>query len=582
VSAGMANVPLLKEATYFKDAPALTAAVRAGTSSLITQSIASVTNQAPFQWRAVAVSAIAAPVVQAIGVNSSAAGNDPFAQTALGIVRGYITQRVRMAVYKQGKLDFGAIAADAFGNALGEGLVDASKPAPTQGVGPWSDVDYRNGSDIESDNTGFAAGQARATSLLKSIDEVTNGQTPYTDYRTMFADASGKNPRALMGRALKVDVGGTGDTPDDWTTDSKAPSQRRVGRGGLSFDGEASFNSGSAVVPTMFAQPPSPSGHWEYLPQGDIAGGGVTGGEERVWVSDSPSDPIGDSVGEALKHPWEGLKGVAKALVVKPLLSLGEAPPTLAPTLYLSNPELRPDSSNIPGSQYSNRAQVGGAILGTAATLVLPETWGTLTGLRGAFASEIPLWTSRSGAFSVGELDPLLANVGPAFDYQTVARMAGVQEATTLDRGFRPAARTGLDFVTRVENQGLNTEVELLSKQRFDRTTGEIITSRYARSNLLGRLREGGDLFIDWYETNVPGRGVGTEMLSRAIESVGPQNVNSVSARFGLTNKAVFDASRAAGLSYEEAAWATPLGKSMRQLGFTNANATFNGVTFGW
>jgi hypothetical protein len=42
------------------------------------------------------------------------------------------------------------IAADAFGNALGSSIAEGMQP--TQGQGPWSSADYRNGSDIDSDN----------------------------------------------------------------------------------------------------------------------------------------------------------------------------------------------------------------------------------------------------------------------------------------------------------------------------------------------------------------------------------------------------------------------------------------------
>ena len=194
--------------------------------------------------------------------------------------------------------------------------------------------------------------------------------------------------------------------------------------------------------------------------------------------------------------------------------------------------------------------------------------------------------TTRTGALMA--MDDVATNLATPrtlnsqFGGVRFGNVGSAAEAAATNIGFRPAARTGLDFTARVESQGAIIEVDLLSKQRFDRNTGEIITSPYARSHLIGRLRERGDLFIDWYETSVPGRGVGTEMLSRAVESVGPESVNSVSARFGLTNKAVFDAGRTSGLSLDEAAWATPLGKSMRQLGFKNANATYDGVTFGW
>ncbi len=40
---------------------------------------------------------------------------------------------------------------DAFGNALGGSLAGANGQQ-AQGVGPWSDADYRNGSDIQDDN----------------------------------------------------------------------------------------------------------------------------------------------------------------------------------------------------------------------------------------------------------------------------------------------------------------------------------------------------------------------------------------------------------------------------------------------
>jgi hypothetical protein len=52
---------------------------------------------------------------------------------------------------KGGRISVTQVAIDAFGNALGQGLVEAMTPA-TQGVGPWSDPGYRNGADIEDDN----------------------------------------------------------------------------------------------------------------------------------------------------------------------------------------------------------------------------------------------------------------------------------------------------------------------------------------------------------------------------------------------------------------------------------------------
>lgn len=56
---------------------------------------------------------------------------------------------------------------DAFGNALGGAFLDnmqsPGQQAMPQGVGPWSDADYRNGSDIQSDND--VAERARSDAL---------------------------------------------------------------------------------------------------------------------------------------------------------------------------------------------------------------------------------------------------------------------------------------------------------------------------------------------------------------------------------------------------------------------------------
>ena len=129
-------------------------AINAAAANLLTQGIALAAGlQSSFNWRAVAVSAVAAPAVRALGSTNGtlgqAVGGGLMGQTAQAMFNGVVRQSIRMAIYSQGKLDYAAIAADAFGNALGESIVAQSQ---TQGQGPWSSADYRNGSDIESDN----------------------------------------------------------------------------------------------------------------------------------------------------------------------------------------------------------------------------------------------------------------------------------------------------------------------------------------------------------------------------------------------------------------------------------------------
>ncbi len=46
------------------------------------------------------------------------------AQFTSGMVNGVIGQEIRMKVYNQGKIDYEQIAADAFGNALANSIVD--------------------------------------------------------------------------------------------------------------------------------------------------------------------------------------------------------------------------------------------------------------------------------------------------------------------------------------------------------------------------------------------------------------------------------------------------------------------------
>jgi hypothetical protein len=90
--------------------------------------------QEKFDWKAVAVAAIAAPISASAGrtiggtSNSSQYNNQGFTANgfgpdlANGVARGAVTQGVRMLVDGRGKMDWTKIAADAFGNALGNGI----------------------------------------------------------------------------------------------------------------------------------------------------------------------------------------------------------------------------------------------------------------------------------------------------------------------------------------------------------------------------------------------------------------------------------------------------------------------------
>jgi hypothetical protein len=194
--------------------------------------------QDDFNWKAVAAAGLGSVVGQQIGDGLEKAGAfKELGDFGADFVRKSVTglsSGVATSLARSGRVSLGRVAADAFGNALGEGLMNQSQPALTQGMGPWSDIGYRNGLDIESDNAGFATGQARAASLLRDIDDLVNGPSPYTDYRTMFAEASGKaHPVTLMRRTTAIDVSGKGDTPEDWSTNQEVEysERQKLGRG---------------------------------------------------------------------------------------------------------------------------------------------------------------------------------------------------------------------------------------------------------------------------------------------------------------------------------------------------------------
>jgi len=70
-----------------------------------------------------------------------------------------------------------------------------------------------------------------------------------------------------------------------------------------------------------------------------------------------------------------------------------------------------------------------------------------------------------------------------------------------------------------------------------------------------------GDLNVDFVFTFNKGKGVGSELISRAVETAGPQNVKSIVGQLGADNKRIFDSGVAQGLSPLGAALKTPAAK---------------------
>jgi len=163
-------------------------AMRYATANVLTQGVGMVTGlQSKFDWKSVAASAAGGAVQSVVGdalqghalPEGMAGPVVPPTFAGLGDWGGDLARRtvtsfasgVTTAVMRGGRISVVQVATDAFGNALGSAYAESTVPGmlaaksvqhgqkdselgmQAQGQGPWSNADYRNGSDIQSDDT---------------------------------------------------------------------------------------------------------------------------------------------------------------------------------------------------------------------------------------------------------------------------------------------------------------------------------------------------------------------------------------------------------------------------------------------
>ena len=126
--------------------PYLEAAVRQATSNVVTQGVAIAAGlQEKFDWRSVALSAVTAPLNKYLstkfegtdlGKSLASQFGDTGRDIATGILTGTATQLVRMQVYGGGKIDWATVAADAFGNAIGNAITKRLSAPPPVAASP--------------------------------------------------------------------------------------------------------------------------------------------------------------------------------------------------------------------------------------------------------------------------------------------------------------------------------------------------------------------------------------------------------------------------------------------------------------
>jgi hypothetical protein len=139
---------------------------------------------------------------------------------------------------------------------------------------------------------------------------------------------------------------------------------------------------------------------------------------------------------------------------------------------------------------------------------------------------------------------------------------------------FTPATKSGLNLSDNIQISGdrvKNIELELRG-QRIGKDGG-IEAHKFSQHNFVGRFdTNSGELFIDWYETTNTGNNIGREIISSVIEKLGPDNVKSVAAKLGNSNRTAYDGFINAN-SNLDAVRLTPLGKALNDLGFKRFNA---------
>jgi YD repeat-containing protein len=136
--------------------------------------------QEKFNWSAVAAAAVSAPIANwagnKIGGAVAALTNSPFVSQVASDFTSGMVDRIAYAKFTGGKLDYGDVAADAFGHALGNGLTGAAE---------------RYGEKRKVEQVLRKAGIDPATAseaMLRSAHALVRGDYSTDDIRTYFAD----------------------------------------------------------------------------------------------------------------------------------------------------------------------------------------------------------------------------------------------------------------------------------------------------------------------------------------------------------------------------------------------------------
>lgn len=167
----------VKGGTFSAQHPYAAVSARAAMTNAVTQGIAMTTGyQDQFNWRSLAVSAAVAPLAAKTNVaieQSQFAKETGYWGTrfAENLANGTGTQAMRAILYNGGKLDYEQIAADAFGNMLGNSISGTSLRSAAQETVPANTVAYTQDRDDRispNDKLSFSTNQQDAYDAVRA------------------------------------------------------------------------------------------------------------------------------------------------------------------------------------------------------------------------------------------------------------------------------------------------------------------------------------------------------------------------------------------------------------------------------
>jgi hypothetical protein len=228
----------------------------------------------------------------------------------------------------------------------------------------------------------------------------------------------------------------------------------------------------------------------------------------------------------------------------------------------------------------------------------------------GKFADEWANSPAFSGGYrsqigAVGDLSKFRPNVGPALNEAdsmvgsrasagptigVASREVGVQDTaleTTAPPSFTPyRSELSLNFEMQTAQTPSGTSITVQSNQTVA-ADGRIVdqgSTEFPSNQLRATFNsQTGNLNIDWLGASPQQSGLGTEMVSRAIEQVGPANVTSISGDLDASNEGIYDYYyNELGYSSQDALQMTPAAKIRSTLGYSNVGFNDNGQVVGY